>query len=76
MLMKPPISQMTKDAERWGAIMVSKYTIPAPDPLVKTEERTTDEGLKVRIYTPEGYKGGKPVCLYYHGGGEDCNRCL
>lgn len=49
--------------------MVSKYTFPLPDPAVKTEERTTDEGLKVRIYTPKGYTGGKPVSVYYHGGG-------
>lgn len=49
--------------------MVSKYTFPAPDPTVKTEDTTTEDGLKVRIYTPDGYKGGKPVCLYYHGGG-------
>jgi versiconal hemiacetal acetate esterase len=49
--------------------MVSKYTFPPPDPAVKTEDRTTDEGLKVRVYTPEGYTGGKPVSVYYHGGG-------
>lgn len=49
--------------------MVTKYTFPPPDPAVKTEDRTIDGGLKVRIYTPEGYSGGKPVGVYYHGGG-------
>ena len=49
--------------------MASKYTFPAPDPVVKTEERTTDDGLKVRIYTPNNYSGGGPVGVYYHGGG-------
>lgn len=49
--------------------MASKYTFPAPDPSVKTEEIATDDGTKVRIYTPEGYTGDKPVCMYYHGGG-------
>lgn len=68
--MKPPISQMISDAERWGAIMASKYTFPSPDSALDTEEKTTEDGLKVRVYTPHGYKGGKPVCLYYHGGGE------
>lgn len=53
----------------YGGIMASKYTFPAPDPSVKTEDTTTDDGLRVRIYTPDGYTGGKPVCLYYHGGG-------
>lgn len=54
---------------RLGGKMASKYTFPAPDPAVKTEDKTIDGGLKVRVYTPEGYAGGKPVGVYYHGGG-------
>jgi versiconal hemiacetal acetate esterase len=49
--------------------MASKYSFPPPDPAVKTEDRTIEDGLKIRIYTPEGYKGGKPVGVYFHGGG-------
>lgn len=49
--------------------MVSKYTFPPPDPAVNSEDRTTEDGLKVRIYTPEGYTGGRPIGVYYHGGG-------
>ncbi|CAO2649885.1 Nn.00g011770.m01.CDS01 [Neocucurbitaria sp. VM-36] len=69
LLLQPPLSQITDTYVRYGGLMVSKYTFPAPDPSVKTEDTTTDDGVKVRIYTPDGYTGGKPVCLYYHGGG-------
>ncbi|KAH7377325.1 arylacetamide deacetylase [Pyrenochaeta sp. MPI-SDFR-AT-0127] len=68
-LLHPPVSRMATTFERYGGIMASKYSFPAPDPSVHTEDTTTDDGLKVRIYTPEGYTGGNPVCLYYHGGG-------
>lgn len=49
--------------------MGSLYSFPPPDSAVKTEDRTIDGGLKTRIYTPEGYSGGNPVGVYYHGGG-------
>jgi versiconal hemiacetal acetate esterase len=49
--------------------MVSKYTFPPPDPDVQSEDRTITDGLKARIYTPKGYKGGSPVGVYFHGGG-------
>jgi versiconal hemiacetal acetate esterase len=49
--------------------MASMYTFPSPDPAVKTEDRTTEDGIQVRVYTPEGYNGGKPVGVYFHGGG-------
>jgi versiconal hemiacetal acetate esterase len=52
-----------------GALMASRYTFPEPDPSVKTEDTSTDDGTKVRIYTPDGYTGGRPVCMYFHGGG-------
>ncbi|KAF1935062.1 arylacetamide deacetylase [Clathrospora elynae] len=69
MLLQPPVSKMPDTLAGYGDIMASKYTFPAPDPAVKTEDTTTGDGLKVRIYTPDGYTGGKPVCLYFHGGG-------
>lgn len=59
-------------AEGFGKIfakIASKYTFPSPDPTVKTEDRTIEGGLKVRIYTPEEYSGGRPVGVYYHSGG-------
>ncbi|KAF1978717.1 alpha/beta-hydrolase [Bimuria novae-zelandiae CBS 107.79] len=52
-----------------GAKLASLYTFPAPDPAVKTEDKTIEGGLKIRIYTPEGYSGGNPVGVYYHSGG-------
>jgi len=36
---------------------------------VKTEDKEITGGLKVRIYTPLGYQGNQPVCVFYHGGG-------
>jgi len=68
-LLNPPISNMTEQFMRYGSLMASRYTFPEPDLSVKTEDTTTDHGTKVRIYTPDGYTGGKPVCMYYHGGG-------
>jgi versiconal hemiacetal acetate esterase len=68
-LLTPPISNMFEQYARIGGILVSKYTFPEPDPSVRTEDTVTEKGTKVRIYTPEKYKGGKPVCMYYHGGG-------
>lgn len=53
----------------YGAATANKYTFPAPDPSVTAHDTATDKGLQVRVYTPEGYTGDKPVCLYYHGGG-------
>ncbi|PSN65019.1 hypothetical protein BS50DRAFT_555344 [Corynespora cassiicola Philippines] len=53
---------------RIGAKMVSKYQFPPPDPAIQTEEKTVD-GLRFRIYTPKNYAGGKPVGVYFHGGG-------
>ncbi|KAF2790604.1 hypothetical protein K505DRAFT_282308 [Melanomma pulvis-pyrius CBS 109.77] len=68
-LLYGPLSKCVDGFVEIGTKMVSKYTFPTPDPAVKTEDRTIDDGLKVRIYTPEGYSGGKPVGVYYHGGG-------
>jgi versiconal hemiacetal acetate esterase len=48
---------------------VSKYEFPGPDRSVKTEDRDIGSGVKVRIYTPPNYQGGKPICVYTHGGG-------
>ncbi|KAH7121047.1 Alpha/Beta hydrolase protein [Dendryphion nanum] len=58
--------------ERFGKLatkMASMYTFPPPDSTVKTEDKTTDDGLKVRVYTPNGYSDGKPVGVYFHSGG-------
>jgi len=60
--------------ENLGGTLVSKYTFPAPDASVKHEDRTISapqgHDIKIRIYTPEGYKdGSKPLGLFIHGGG-------
>lgn len=49
--------------------MVSNFTFPAPDDSIKSEDRTIDNDLKIRIYTPKNYAGNKPLCYYIHGGG-------
>lgn len=69
MLLQPPVCRMLETFTRYGGTMASKYSFPQPDPSVKTEDTTTEDGLKIRIYTPNGYTGGQPVCVYYHSGG-------
>ena len=51
--------------------MVAKFSqyFAAPDETVKTEDKQIDSGPTVRIYTPPGYTGGKPVFMYIHAGG-------
>lgn len=49
--------------------MASKYTFAPPDPAVKSEDRIIDDGLKVRVYTPETYNEARTVGVYFHGGG-------
>ncbi|KAF2006268.1 hypothetical protein P154DRAFT_455979 [Amniculicola lignicola CBS 123094] len=68
-LLHAPIEKCAEGFMRLGAKMASMYTFLLPDLAVKTEDRTTEDGLQVRVYTPEGYPGGKPVGVYYHGGG-------
>lgn len=55
--------------EKLGGALVSKFTFPAPDDSITSEDRTIDDGLTVRIYTPKNYAGNKPLCYYTHGGG-------
>ncbi|KAF2013908.1 hypothetical protein BU24DRAFT_483733 [Aaosphaeria arxii CBS 175.79] len=68
-LLHGPVPTAIEEFAALGGRLFAKYTFPAPDPAVKTEDRTTEDGLKVRVYTPEGYSGGKPVGVYFHGGG-------
>lgn len=51
--------------------MVAKFAkyFPAPDENVKTEDKKINNGVTIRIYTPRGYTGGKPVFVYIHAGG-------
>lgn len=65
----PTIEDVLTGWEKLAGTMVSKLTFPAPDQTVKTEERTIDHSIKVRIYYPPGYTGGKHVGVYFHGGG-------
>lgn len=69
MLLHGSVEACQQGYARIGGLLVSKYTFPPPDPAVKTEDKVIEDGLKVRIYTPEGYTGGKPVGVYFHGGG-------
>lgn len=47
----------------------SKYEFPGPDTSIKTEDKEISEDVRVRIYTPPGYSGNKPLGLWIHGGG-------
>jgi versiconal hemiacetal acetate esterase len=59
--------------KEWGVLgagLVATLTFPPPDTSVSTEDRTIENDVKVRIYTPPGYvKGSKPIGVYIHGGG-------
>ncbi|CAN9193210.1 unnamed protein product [Alternaria alternata] len=52
--------------EELGEHMLLK---PPVSQIPKTEDTTTDDVTKVRVYTLDGYTGGKLVCMYFHGGG-------
>jgi versiconal hemiacetal acetate esterase len=69
MLLDGPLSSCRDGFAEYGGLMASKYTFPPPDPSVQTEDRTTPDGLKVRVYMPKGYSGGSTVGVYFHGGG-------
>ncbi|KAF2822579.1 hypothetical protein CC86DRAFT_330261 [Ophiobolus disseminans] len=69
MLLNGSLSSCQDGYARIGGLLVSKYTFPPSDPSVHSEERTADDGLKVRVYMPKGYSGGSPVGVYFHGGG-------
>ncbi|KAH8601498.1 Alpha/Beta hydrolase protein [Bisporella sp. PMI_857] len=64
-----PIEKVGQQYAAIGAVLVKHLTFPTPDPSVKTEDRQITPELKVRIYTPTNYVGGKPVCVFYHSGG-------
>ncbi|KAF2465270.1 uncharacterized protein BDR25DRAFT_270413 [Lindgomyces ingoldianus] len=68
-LLYGPLQNCIDGFTKLGATVVAKYTFTAPDPSVKTEDMSIDDQLPIRIYTPEGYSGGKPVGVYFHGGG-------
>jgi versiconal hemiacetal acetate esterase len=65
----PKVDNCFKEWDNLGAALVSKYEFPAPDASVSIEDRAISNGIKVRVYTPSGYAGGKPLGLYIHGGG-------
>lgn len=39
------------------------------DPVASVEDRSTDGGIPVRVYTPEEAGGPRPALVYLHGGG-------
>ncbi|KAL2867502.1 Alpha/Beta hydrolase protein [Aspergillus lucknowensis] len=54
----------------WKTILgtlIARYTFPAPDTTVHTEDVTAN-GVRVRIYTPPEAEN-PPVALYFHAGG-------
>ncbi|KAN0120135.1 Alpha/Beta hydrolase fold [Hyaloscypha variabilis] len=69
LLLHGSVSEILAKYEKIGATLVSKLTFPSPDASVTTKDLTIRPGLQVRIYTPENYKGDRPVCVFYHGGG-------
>jgi acetyl esterase/lipase len=69
LLVHGSVQEILVKYEKIGATLLSKLTFPAPEASITTKELIIRSGLKVRIYTPAGYKGDKPVCVFYHGGG-------
>ncbi|KAH6714948.1 arylacetamide deacetylase [Leptodontidium sp. MPI-SDFR-AT-0119] len=69
LLLHGSISEILAGYEKVGVTLASTLTFPTPDQSVTTKDLTIRPGLKVRIYTPQFYEGGKPVCVFYHGGG-------
>jgi versiconal hemiacetal acetate esterase len=69
LLLQGPLSSCQDGFAKIVGLMVSKYSFPPLDPGVDSEDRTITDGLKVRIYTPQGYSGGSPIGVYFHGGG-------
>ncbi len=65
----PTVDNVLSGWENLFTILASKYEFPSPDGSVKTVDKTILEGVKVRIYSPPGYLGNKPLGLYIHGGG-------
>jgi versiconal hemiacetal acetate esterase len=49
--------------------LVANLSFPTPDTTVTAEDKKISADVTVRIYTPSGYAGGKPVGLFSHGGG-------
>lgn len=51
---------------------MAKLSFPAGDATVRTEDMEVARGgsrVTVRVYTPAGYAGGRPACVFFHGGG-------
>jgi versiconal hemiacetal acetate esterase len=70
--LRGPVTQYGSFDEQFnelGGVLVQTLKFPAPIASVNTEDKEISAGIKVRIYTPSGYAGNKPVCLFFHGGG-------
>jgi versiconal hemiacetal acetate esterase len=65
----PTLDNVLSGWENLFTILASKYEFPSPDASVKTVDETILEAVKVRVYSPPGYLGNKPLGLYIHGGG-------
>lgn len=58
-----PVAETRATFNRMAALLRKLH-----DPLAGVEDRTTDGGIRLRIYRPEA-KPPCPVLLYFHGGG-------
>ena len=65
----PTLQDLFTQYEKIGITLMSKLTFPTPNSSVTTTDEEIQPGRKVRIYTPVKYEGGKPACVFYHGGG-------
>ncbi|KAL4798523.1 Alpha/Beta hydrolase protein [Aspergillus venezuelensis] len=62
------LSEIQGSWEKLLVKMGAKYNVPLPDESVRTEDFTL-ENFWLRVYTPPSSTAGKPVGVYYHGGG-------
>ena len=71
-LSAPEARQQPTPADAAKKVMAAEGKPTAPDPAVKSVDRTIPGpggALPVRIYTPASGSGPFPVVVYYHGGG-------
>ena len=71
-LSAPEAREQPTPADAVKKVMAAEDKPTAPDPAVKSTDRTiagAEGQIPARIYTPAGATGPLPVVVYYHGGG-------
>lgn len=64
----PSVAELGPEAVRDLLRQVQQQMPPGPE-VARVENRTIDEGIGVRIYSPVPDPSGLPIVVFYHGGG-------